>query len=85
LFSLINPIRDKGKIGASFGSYGWSGEATKIIDSSLKSLKLDVPYEGHNEKFFPHSEKAAQLEEFGVKLGEIIKSRSVVSSEEQED
>jgi len=75
LFSLINPIRDKGKIGASFGSFGWSGEATKIIDSSLKSLKLDVPFEGLNEKFYPHSEKATQLEEFGTKLGEIIKSK----------
>ncbi len=82
LFSLINPIRDKGKIGASFGSFGWSGEATKIIDSSLKSLKLDVPFEGHNEKFFPHAEKAAQLEDFGVKLGEIIKSKAGVSLDE---
>lgn len=27
MFSLINPIRDKGKLAASFGSCGWSGEA----------------------------------------------------------
>ena len=31
LFALINPIRDKGKLGGAFGSYGWSGESPKII------------------------------------------------------
>lgn len=82
LFSLINPIRDKGKIGASFGSFGWSGEATKIIDSSLKSLKLDVPFEGLNEKFYPHSEKAVQLEEFGASLGEKINAKAQVTVED---
>ena len=67
LFSLVNPIRDKGKIGASFGSFGWSGEAVNIIDSILKSLKLEVPFEGLTEKFYPHHDKALQLVEFGRK------------------
>jgi flavorubredoxin len=82
LLSLINPIRDKGKIGASFGSFGWSGEAVKIIDSNLRSLKLEVPFEGLIEKFYPHSEKALQLAEFGSKLGEIIKARARVIAED---
>ena len=79
MLSLINPIRDKGKIGASFGSFGWSGEAVKIIDNNLKSLKLEVPFEGITEKFYPHNEKALALVEFGKKLGEIIKARSKVA------
>ena len=29
IFATINPIRDKGKLAAAFGSYGWSGEAVR--------------------------------------------------------
>jgi flavorubredoxin len=76
LLSLINPLRDKGKLGASFGSFGWSGEAVKIIDSSLTNLKLDVPLEGITSKFYPHDSKALQLIEFGKKIGELVKEKS---------
>ena len=53
LFSLINPLRDRGKKAASFGSYGWSGEAVKLIEGQLKALKLNVPLEGLAAKFSP--------------------------------
>ena len=46
LFSVINPIRDKGKPAAAFGSFGWSGEAVKLIEDHLKNLKLKVVGEG---------------------------------------
>ena len=69
LFSVINPIRDKGKIAVSFGSYGWSGEAIKIIDSQLKLLKLNVFREGLAEKFFPHNEKQDNFVELGKEFG----------------
>ncbi|MFC2136858.1 FprA family A-type flavoprotein [Bacteroidota bacterium] len=69
LFSVINPIRDKGKIAVSFGSYGWSGEAIKIIDSQLKLLKLNVFREGLAEKFYPHNGKKDNFIELGKEFG----------------
>ncbi len=69
LFSVINPIRDKGKIAASFGSYGWSGEAINIIDNQLKLLKLNVFRDGLSEKFFPHNEKHNSFIQFGKEFG----------------
>ena len=69
LFSVINPIRDKGKIAVSFGSYGWSGEAIKIIDSQLKLLKLNVFREGLAEKFYPHNGKQDKYIELGKEYG----------------
>ena len=27
LAAMVSPLRDKGKLAGSFGSYGWSGEA----------------------------------------------------------
>jgi flavorubredoxin len=65
LFSVINPIRDKGKLAASFGSYGWSGEAVPLIENHLRNLKLDVVQDGLATKFFPSEEQSAELMEFG--------------------
>ncbi len=69
LFSVINPIRDKGKLAASFGSYGWSGEAVPLIEEHLKNLKLDVVQDGLATKFFPSEEQTGDLLEFGRTFG----------------
>ena len=65
LFSVINPIRDKGKLAGSFGSYGWSGEAPKIIIENLKNLKLKIFEEPEAFKFLPSLQKEESLKEFG--------------------
>jgi NADH oxidase (H2O-forming) len=65
LFSLINPIRDKGKLGGAFGSYGWSGESSKIILENLRLLKLKVFEETAPFKFSPSGDKADLLKDFG--------------------
>lgn len=75
LFSVINPIRDKGKYFATFGSYGWSGEATQIIEDNLKNLKLKPAIESLSAKFFPHDEKSEHFIEFGKKFAELMLSK----------
>jgi len=69
LFSVINPIRDRGKLAAAFGSYGWSGEAVKIIEANMRVLKLNVVQEGLATKFYPHNDVASGYVEFGKKFG----------------
>jgi NADH oxidase (H2O-forming) len=69
LFALINPLRDKGKLGAAFGSYGWSGEGPNIILENLRILKLKVFEETASFKFSPVNEKKEYLREFGRKYG----------------
>jgi NADH oxidase (H2O-forming) len=67
VFAVINPIRDRGKVAGSFGSYGWSGEACKIIEANFTNLKLNfvgsVPV-----KFTPHEDEKAIAVEFGKKF-----------------
>lgn len=65
MFALISPIRDRGKKAAAFGSYGWSGEAVKLIENHLKALKLNVVMEGIVNKFSTDEKKREQLLEFG--------------------
>jgi len=65
LFSVINPIRDKGKPAAAFGSFGWSGEAVKLIEDHLRNLKLKIVGEGLTARFFPNSKETESLIRFG--------------------
>lgn len=65
LFSVINPIRDKGKPAAVFGSFGWSGEAVKLIEDHLANLKLKIVSEGQTARFLPNSDDAQRLVRFG--------------------
>ncbi|MBL7110750.1 MAG: FprA family A-type flavoprotein [Bacteroidales bacterium] len=85
MFAVINPIRDKGKPAATFGSYGWSGEAVNIIEEHLKNLKLDVILQGLATKFYPDKSQSDELELFGENFGrkflEYIKEDSESSSE----
>jgi NADH oxidase (H2O-forming) len=74
LFSVINPIRDKGKKAAVFGSYGWSGEAVKLIEEQLKQLKLNVVQDGFASRFSPGSDKIKMLLDFGQRFAkELLK------------
>lgn len=68
LFAVISPIRDRGKLAASFGSFGWSGEAVTIIDSNLQNLKLKLAFEGKAAKFVPYNGKGEDFVNFGRKF-----------------
>jgi flavorubredoxin len=65
MFALINPLRDKGKKAAAFGSFGWSGEAVKLIENQLRALKLNVVMDGISNKFSTNDEKHRQMVDFG--------------------
>jgi flavorubredoxin len=65
LLALINPIRDKGKLGGAFGSYGWSGESPNLILENLRLLKLKIFEETAAFKFSADSQKKENLREFG--------------------
>ncbi len=81
LFALINPIRDRGKVGGAFGSYGWSGEASKLISDSLKNLKLDVPDDNLFFRFTPHKPQLELALKYGQKIAEMILSKKISCEE----
>ena len=81
LFALINPLRDRGKVAGAFGSYGWSGEAPKIILDNLRNLKLKTFEETAGFKFAPDGDKKENLVAFGRKFA--IKVAGESSREEK--
>ncbi len=77
LFALISPLRDKGKLAGGFGSYGWSGENKKLINSMLENLKLDVLEEGVFVKFTPNKQEVAEAKTYGEKFGMNLLKKSL--------
>jgi flavorubredoxin len=75
MFALMTPLREKGKLAGSFGSYGWSGEASKLFPSILTNLKLIHFEEGVFIKFTPSEEDFIKCQQYGkafvVKMKEI--------------
>jgi len=72
LFALINPLRDRGKAAGAFGSYGWSGEAPKIILDNFRNLKLNTFEEPVTFKFAPGGPKKEILVDYGRRFGEML-------------
>jgi len=72
LNSLIT-VDVKGKLGASFGSYGWSGDAVKQLDDRLAAMKFKVPFEGQQAVLVPSEEEKDAGFEFGVNLAKELK------------
>lgn len=68
LLSSLTAVNLKGKLGAAFGSYGWSGEAVPMVEDRLRGLKLRVPVKGVRARLIPTSEELAQCRELGSNL-----------------
>jgi len=74
LIFYLKGLRPKNKIGTAFGSYGWSGEATKQLDSLLKEMKFDIISEPISVKYVPTKDELKNCFELGKKIAEKLKS-----------
>jgi flavorubredoxin len=75
LFAIISPLRDKGKLAGAFGSYGWSGENKKMIETNLANLKLNFFGEGVFVKFTPDNDALEECRAYGKSFGEALLSQ----------
>lgn len=68
ILEMMKGMKFTNKKAAAFGSYGWSGEAVKIITDQLKEAKFDVVNEGIKELWNPDDEALERCREFGRNL-----------------
>jgi flavorubredoxin len=73
VLTYIKGLRPKDKIGAAFGSYGWSGEAVKIIGGMLEDMKVEIVEPGVKVVYVPDHEALHPCVELGRKIGNAIK------------
>ena len=76
LLSKMESVNLKGKIGAAFGSYGFSGEAVQImIDKMRHTFGMDIVEPGLKQMSGWDESRLQQCMDFGNKIAEKINSR----------
>ncbi len=70
--TYMKGLKPKNKIGAAFGSYGWSGEAVKLINQEFEAMKFGILDPGLKIQFVPDKENIEACIEFGRKIGKAI-------------
>lgn len=67
-------LKPGNKIGAAFGSFGWSGEAVKIMNGVLEEMKVEIIDDGIRHQFVPDHDVLKTCHELGVKIGQAVKA-----------
>jgi anaerobic nitric oxide reductase flavorubredoxin len=64
----------KNKVGAIFGSYGWSGESVKLLEEHLTRCKIPLVSAGVRAKWQPTEEDLEGCRRIGREVGAAIKA-----------
>ncbi len=72
LLSSLATLNLRGKIGAAFGSYAWSGEAPKLIAQRLADLKMKLIGDPLRVNFTPTAEDLATCHDLGRQMAEAV-------------
>jgi len=73
LLDVIKGLKFKNKIGAAFGSYGWSGEAHKKIHSELEKAGFKMVHEPVGVKYQPDENELKECFQLGREFSSYIK------------
>ncbi|MFC1658550.1 FprA family A-type flavoprotein [Candidatus Omnitrophota bacterium] len=71
---FLKGLKPKNRIAATFGSYGWSGEATKEIEDALVAGGINIAQPPLSIKYIPHGSELEKCYEFGRNFAASIKS-----------
>lgn len=73
ILEMAKGLGFKNKKGAAFGSYGWSGENTKLISAELQHGGFELINEGLRVTWNPDDDGLTNCQEFGRSIGEALK------------
>ena len=68
ILEMIKGMKLKGKKAAAFGSYGWSGEAVKLITEELRKAGFQILNDGIKVEWTPGEEDTSKCIKFGENL-----------------
>ncbi len=68
-------LRPLNRVGGAFGTYGWSGEAPKVIAEALADMKFDMPAEPVKCYFNPGKEDLDACRRLGSSIAAALKAK----------
>lgn len=73
MLCYLKGLRPQNKIAAAFGSYGWSGEAVKLITQELENMKMKVVHPGVRLTYVPDHGGLRECVELGRQVARAMK------------
>jgi flavorubredoxin len=73
--TYMKGLKPQNKIGAAFGSYGWSGEAVGMINQILEEMKFNVLFPGLRIQYVPTREGIDACLEIAEKIAQSLPAR----------
>jgi flavorubredoxin len=71
--TYMKGLRPKNKLGAAFGSYGWSGEAVGLVQKHLEEMQFEIIESGMKYQYVPDSDGLEACREMGRKIGRAVR------------
>lgn len=75
MLTYMKGLRPLNRVGAAFGSYGWSGESVKVIHEWLASMGMDMPADPVKCAWSPDQKALDAAFELGKKVGEALNAK----------
>ncbi len=70
--TYMKGLKPLNKVAAAFGSYGWSGEAVKLINSEFEQMKFDIIDPGVRINYVPDEKGIDACYELGKKIAKAL-------------
>lgn len=69
MLTYMKGLKPQNRVGAAFGSYGWSGESPKQIHEILESMKMEMPAAALRVPFKPTADDLNAARALGRQVG----------------
>jgi len=70
--TYMKGLKPQNKVAAAFGSYGWSGESVKLINSQLEQMKFNIIDPGVKIQYVPGQKDLEACYELGGKIAKAL-------------
>ncbi|MFN2357820.1 MAG: flavodoxin domain-containing protein, partial [Desulfotignum sp.] len=75
VMTYIKGLRPQNKLAAAFGSYGWSGEAVKILNKEFEEMKWEIVDDGVKMLYVPDASDLERCFDLGASLAKKLKEK----------
>ncbi|MBF0302833.1 MAG: FprA family A-type flavoprotein [Desulfamplus sp.] len=72
VMTYIKGLKPKNRMAAAFGSYGWSGEAVKILNNEFQAMGMEIVDDGLKVQYVPAKADLEKCFELGEKIAKKI-------------
>jgi len=70
--TYMKGLKPLNKVGAAFGSFGWSGEAAKLVTKELEEMKFDIIDPGVRIQYVPDDKSLDACRELAKKIAQAL-------------